>query len=57
MYGGDPFFSLGLEQAAGLLVLLALLVAGTLLAVRRVARGRGIAGRIAIACLGFWLFA
>lgn len=56
MYRGDPFFSLELGAAAGLLAVLALLAGGTLLALRRAARGRGLAGRIALACLGFWLF-
>lgn len=57
MYRGDPFFQLDFLTAAGLLAVLAVFTLAALVAVRRVGRGRGIAGRAAVAILGFWLFA
>ena len=55
MYRDDSFFTLGLLEAAGLLVVTALLVLGVLALARRLRRGR--LGRRLVAAAGlFWLF-
>lgn len=56
MYRGDPFFTLGFVPALGLLLVLALMVLGVFLTLRRLGRGRGLAGRLVLACLAFWVF-
>ena len=55
MYRDDSFFTLGLLEAAGLLVVTALLVLGVLALARRLRRGRP--GRRLVAAAGlFWVF-
>lgn len=56
MYGGDSFFMLGLLEAAGLVVLSAVLAVLMLALARRICRGRGLAGRLVAAVLLFWAF-
>ena len=55
MYANDPFFTLGLLEAAGLMVVTALLVWGMLLLARRLYRG-GLPRRLLAAAGLFWGF-
>ncbi len=55
MYRDDSFFTLGLLEAAGLLVVTALLVLGVLALARRLRRG-GLGRRVVAAAGLFWVF-
>ena len=55
MYRDDSFFTLGLLEAAGLLVVTALLVLGVLALARRLCRG-GLGRRLVAAAGLFWVF-
>ena len=55
MYEGDSFFTLGLLEAAGLLVVTALLALGMLALARRFRRGR-LWRRLVAAVVLLWLF-
>ncbi len=56
MYADDSLFTLGLVEAAGLLVVTALLVLGMLALARRLYRGGGMGRRLVAAAGLFWVF-
>ena len=55
MYAGDSFYTLGLIEAAGLIVVTVLMAVGMLALARRVCRG-GLGRRVGVAAALFWVF-